>query len=219
MDTAPETGPETEQDDYPEQFSQVTREALELSVAALCEALQRHARQVGGMRGGSSEFPALFEANQEVARLVDAWNERVSEHSGTLPVAQLDDDEDDDFEEDDLAEPTDGEVLSVVSRWDLRLADSGALLQAGRAAHQRLRPEENDEDAVIAVPDFGQAMYSILHEIGEPWYDLPGVEVISGIRVFLRPDETPAPLPDDDDEITEPIAQPAGEVLFAESWV
>lgn len=211
---------ENEPDDYPEQFSQATREGLELSVAALCEALQRHARQVGEMRGGSSELPALFEANEEVARLIDAWNDRVAEHTGTLPVTLLDDEDDeDDFEddEDDDDELTDGEVLSVVSRWDLLVVDPGALLRAGRAAHQRLRPEENDEDAAVAVPGPGHAMYSILHEIDEPWHDMPGVEVVSGTRVFLLPDETPAALSDDDD-ITKPIVQPPGQVLFGESW-
>jgi hypothetical protein len=134
-------------DDYPEQFSQQTREALDLSVDALIEGLQRHAKLLSGMRGGSSEMPAVHETNAEVERLIAAWNERVSDHTGTLPVSlQGFDDEDDEelLEGEEAAELVDGEPLTVVSRWDLQVVDTDELMQAGREAHKRVWPDEND---------------------------------------------------------------------------
>lgn len=209
-------------DDYPEQFSERTRTALNAAVEELVVALRRHAGRVGSLRGGSSEIAGLFEANAEVERLIDAWNERVAEHTGTLPVSLLGRDDEDENEEDLDAEDDfigvgDGEPISVVSRWDLQILEAAALVQAGRAAHQRLRPQENDDDAAVAVPDAVQALYALLHEAGEPWYDMPGVEVVRGERAWFRPDEpATTPLRDDDDEA--PITEPAGERLFGETW-
>jgi hypothetical protein len=207
-------------DDYPEQFSQQTREALDLSVDALIEGLQRHAKLLSGMRGGSSEMPAVHETNAEVERLIAAWNERVSDHTGTLPVSlQGFDDEDDEelLEGEEAAELVDGEPLTVVSRWDLQVVDTDELMQAGREAHKRVWPDENDEDAAVAVPNVGQAVYALLHERREPWYDLPGIEVIGGARVFVRPIDPPTPLSSEDD-LDEAIAEPPGERLFQEGW-
>lgn len=209
-----------EVDDYPEQFSPQSREALDLSVAALVDALQRHAAQLGGMRGGSSDIPAVFDANAEVERLIAAWNERVFDHTGTFPVSLQGFDRDgEEFAEDgqDPAELEDGEPLSVVSRWDVVVVDIDALLRAGRDAHMRLRPDESDADAAVAVPTPGQAVYALLHERGEPWYNMPGVQVVSGVRAYVRPDERPTPLSDETD-YDEAITQPAGERLFGESW-
>jgi hypothetical protein len=207
-------------DDWPEQFSPQTREALDLSVAALVDALQRHAKQLGGMRGGSRDSPAVFHANAEVERLIDAWSERVFDHTGTFPVSLQGFDGDGEEvteDEEDPAELEDGDPLSVVSRWDLLVVDTDALLQAGRDAHRRLRPDENDEDAAVAVQNVGQAVYALLHERGEPWYDMPGVEVVNGRRAYVRPDEQPPPLSEESD-YDEAITQPPGERLFGEGW-
>jgi hypothetical protein len=211
---------EDEIDDYPELFSQQTREALGLSVDALVDGLQRHAKLLSGMRGGSSEMPAVDEANDQVERLIAAWNERVDDHTGTSPVSlQGFDDEDDEeiLEGEEAAELVDGEPLTVVSRWDLQVVDTDELMQAGREAHKRLWPGENDEDAAVAVPNTSQAVYALLHEHGEPWYDLPGIEVVRGARAYVRPIDPPTPLSPEDD-LGEAIAQPPGEQLFNEGW-
>jgi hypothetical protein len=211
---------EDEIDDYPEQFSQQTREALGLSVDALVDGLQRHAKLLSGLRGGSSEMPAVDEANDQVERLIAAWNERVFDHTGTSPVPLQDfGDEDDEeiLEGEEAAELVDGEPLTVVSRWDLQVVDTDELMQAGREAHKRLWPGENDEDAAVAVPNTSQAVYALLHEHGEPWYDLPGIEVVRGARAYVRPIDPPTPLSYEDD-LGEAIAQPPGEQLFNEGW-
>lgn len=210
-----------ESDFWPEQFSAGTREALHLSVAALVEALQRHADRVGGMRGGSSETPAVLEANHEVERLIAAWSDRVMDHTGTFPVSLqgFDGGEDEfvDGEEDEQEDLTDGAVVSVVSRWDLRLVDTEALLSAGREAHRRIYPTETDEDATVAVPTPARALYPLLHEAGEPWYELPGVEVISGVRTYVASSEPATPLSEDYEDL-HVVIQPPGELLFGESW-
>lgn len=211
---------EEELSDYPEQFSERTRTALDAAVEGLVEALRRHAHYVGGLRGGSSELAGLFEANAEVESLIDAWNERVGDHTGTFPVSLIrpEEDLDDDLEDDsELRAVSDASPISVVSRWDLLVVDVAALVRAGREAHKRVYPGENDEDAAAAVPDAGQALYALCHDAGEPWYDIPGIEVVRGVRAYVRPDEPATPLSAEDD-IEATIVEPAGERIFGESW-
>ena len=202
---------------FPDQFSAQSHEALLRSVDALTAALRAHADQLGAMRGGSSDVPAVFEANAAVADLVDAWSERVFDHTGTFPVVLAGRDDDTDELDDDVPQPADGDPVTVTSRWDLQVVDVAELLQAGRDAHRRLRPAEDAEDAAVAVPHPGLALYALLHERGEPWYDLPGVAVVRGERSYVRPDEPPTPLSDDTDD-DGPVTEPAGVRLFGESW-
>ncbi len=204
-------------EDFPEQYSESTREAMKAAVEALIEGLRAHASFVARLRGGSSELQGLFVANDEVERLLDRWNEAVFDHTGTFAVSlALPEEQEVDDELDEEEDPQDGSPLSVISRWDLTLIDAQALLRAGRQAHQRLNPDENDEDAEVAVPDPAQALYALLHEAGEPWFDLPGVDVAYGARVFIEPDD-PVPTPADDD-FDAPIVQPPGRRLYGESW-
>jgi hypothetical protein len=205
--------------DEPEAYSEETLAGLRSAARQLGEALAEHAELLAGLHGGSAEMAGLFAANENVADLVAAWSDRVFDHTGTTPVYLLNRDEDDeDFDEADEGpnDVGDGDVLSVVSRWDLRAENAEALIAAGREAHRRNRPEEDDEDAAVAVDSAAMAMYAVLHEAGEPFYRLPGVQVAQGLRVFVRPDEEPQPL---DDDLSDAVSQPAGEVLFSESWV
>jgi hypothetical protein len=205
--------------DEPEAYSEETLAALRSATLELGQALAEHAEFLAGLHGGSAEMAGLFAANEKVADLVAAWSDRVFDHTGTTPVYLLNRDEDDEDFDDEIEEPGevgDGDLLSVVSRWDLRIQSREALIAAGREAHRRNRPEEDDEDAAVAVGNAAMAMYAVLHEAGEPFYRLPGVQVAQGLRVFVRPDEEPQPL---DDEMSDAVSQPAGEVLFSESWV
>ncbi len=108
-----------------------------------------------------------------------------------------------------------GRALAVVSRWDL-VTDADDLIAAGREAHKRNRPEEQDEDAAEAVAGVGQALYAVLHDLGEPWYSLPGVEVMRAVRAFVTRPEPAEPFTVD--EIEPLIVEPAGERLYLESW-
>jgi hypothetical protein len=205
---------EGDDEHFPEQYSDATREAMIAAVEALVEGLRAHASFLGGLGGGSSEAKALFDAHENVERLLVTWNERVFDHTGTFPVSLFRPDNEDVTLDEETAH--DGAPLSVISRWDLSLVDAQALLRAGRQAHQRLNPHENDEDAEAAVPDPAQALYALLHEAGEPWFDLPGVEVVSGARVFIEPDDPVAPPAEDDFDA--PIVQPPGRRLYGDSW-
>ncbi len=210
-----------DEDDFPEQFSQQTREALTNAVEELVTVLRAHAEHVGRLRGGSSEIPGIFEVNARVEQSLAAWNERAFDHTGTFPVslAGLGDESgasgDDGVDDDDFA---DGTPLAVVSRWDLVVSDAEALVASGRQAHLRNRPDEQEEDAAVAVSGVGQALYAVLHERGEPWYDLPGVEVVRGVRAYVQPEQSAQPFTDDVAETEALVEEPPGERLYLESW-
>ena len=203
----------------PEQWTDETRSAVEAATDELLAAVRSHVRLVSGLRGGSSEMQAVFDANRAVEQAIDAWNERVFDYTGTFVVSlegKYDEaDDEGDVEDDLLAE---GPALAVVSRWDLLVTDPQALLAAGRDAHKRLRPEELDVDAEVAVAGVGQALYALTHERGELWYDLPGIEVVRGIRAYVAPDEPTEPFTDDIAETDAPVVEPEGERVYLESW-
>jgi len=204
--------------DVPEQFSDVTRTALREAAASLLQAVQDHADILLTLGGGTGDVVQAQALNDVLERHVHACNERVFDHTGTIALS-LDepDDEFDEFDEFDgeFDEPADGTPVVVVSRWDLVVTDAEALRQAGREAHQRLH-DESEEDASVAVSTMGAALYALLHERGEPWYTLPGVDVGHGVRKIIRTDAPVEILPDDD--IDAPITEPDGECLHGESW-
>ena len=203
--------------EFPEQFSPETRAALLRAVDELTAALHAHAERLAGMAGGSRDVAAVFAAHDQVAAVLDAWNERVFDHTGTFPLAlAADEDDEDDEDDDEPQEPADGDPITVTSRWDLRVVDTAALLGAGRDAHRRMSPGADDEDAAAPVPHPGLALHALLQEHGERRYDLPGLEVLHGAPSYVR-HAGPAGGPDEDDDLA-PIAQPPGERLFGESW-
>ena len=208
-------------DDVPiEPYTQESRRPLERAASRLVELVQQYTRDVGAMHGGSSETRALFERNEAVARAVSEWNGRAADHTGTIPLLLEEVDENDFQHEQDGDEEltaVEGQV-SVVSRWDLNLLDFRELIAAGRSAHRRMQPEETEEDAAVAVADTGAALYAVLHEAGEPLFEIPGVEVLSGARIFIVPDEPLQLIDDESGDITVTIETPQGRVAFSEAW-
>lgn len=194
-----------------EQYSEESGHRLEAAGARLAELVRQYALDARAMHGGSSEMPALFERNRVLARAVADWNERAFDHTGTSPLL-LEEPEKDDFEDEEAdEEPLELEgQISVVSRWDLGVVDSSELIAAGRAAHRRNHPEETEADATVAVADAARALYAIAHAAGEPWYEVPGVEVLSGARVYLVPDGPLEPLPEEPEEFLNAVAAPSG---------
>jgi hypothetical protein len=215
-------GNELDEDFGPEQWTVETRSAVEAATDELVAAVRSHVQLVSGLRGGSSEMPAVFDANRIVEKAIDAWNERVFDYTGTFVVSlegKYDEADDEGDELDDEDDPVaEGAALAVVSRWDLLVIDPQALVAAGREAHKRLRPEELDEDAEAAVAGVGQALDALTHERGELWYDLPGIEVVRGIRAYVAPNEPVEPFTDDVEEIEAPVVEPEGERVYLESW-
>jgi hypothetical protein len=192
-------------------FSAQTREALAEASRRLAERLQAHTDALLAMTG-AEEQSALYEQNAALEELVEGWNEAVFEHTGTAPLLLEDsvDDEDDEVEQD--------QVISVVSRFDLRVVDLDALLEAGRAAQER-HPAELDESAEQEPVDSAeQAIYEISREVGEAWFELPGIEMVAGARAYVVPEHPFEPLDADAEDVVTELIAPNGVATHAETW-
>jgi hypothetical protein len=109
-------------------------------------------------------------------------------------------------------------VISVVSRFDLRVVDPEALLAAGRAAQERHPVELDETGEREPVESAEQAIYEISRELGEGWFELPGVDLVAGARAYVVPEYPFEPLEADADDVLTEIAAPNGSVTHAETW-
>jgi hypothetical protein len=192
-------------------FSAESREALAAASRRLAERLQAHTEALLAMTG-DEDTSVLFEHNAALEGVVDDWNEAVFEHTGTSPLL-LDDDEDETDDED--AEPD--QVISVVSRFDLRVVDLDVLLEAGRAAQER-HPAELDENEQEPVETAEQAIYEISREVGEAWFELPGIEMVAGARAYVVPEAPFEALDADAEDVVTELIAPNGVATHAETW-
>jgi hypothetical protein len=205
-------------DDYPELYSAASLQLLRDATEELVTALHDYTAGTATLTGRSSERAAKFARNAELEDVVARWNLAAFHHTGTFPVPlRPDEDDEDEYEDDEDGELVEAEV-SVVDRWDLAVVDLAALLDAGRQAHRRLDPGETEEDAEAAVQDATDALYAVSHEAGMVWEDVPGVEVVTGARLYVVPDEA---LPDprevaEQDEAD--VQAPPGRVALTERW-
>lgn len=193
-------------------FSAETREALAEASRRLAERLQAHTEALLAMTG-DEEQAALYEQNAALEEIVEGWNDAVFEHTGTAPLLLEDsaDEEDDDEVEQD-------HVISVVSRFDLRVVDLDALLEAGRAAQER-HPAELDEGGDPEPVDSAeQAIYEISREVGEAWFELPGIEMVAGARAYVVPENPFEPLDADAEDVVTELIAPNGVATHAETW-
>jgi hypothetical protein len=156
----------------------------------------------------------LLEQNAALEELVEGWNDAVFEYTGTSPLV-LDDESDGEEPDEEEVEEADL-VISVVSRFDLRVVDPEALLEAGSSA-QRRRPVEEDETHE-PVETAEQAMYELSRELGEAWFALPGVELLAGARAYVVPDDTFEPLDVEVEDVRTELGAPEGTVTHAETW-
>jgi hypothetical protein len=192
-------------------FSVETREALAEASRRLAERLQAHTEALLAMTG-DEEQSALYEQNAALEELVENWNEAVFEHTGTAPLLLEDSaDEDDEEAEQD-------HVISVVSRFDLRVVDLDALLEAGRAAQERHPAELDEGGEKEPVESAEQAIYEISREVGEAWFELPGVEMVAGARAYVVPEHPFEPLDADADDVVTELIAPNGVATHAETW-
>ncbi|MER7251001.1 hypothetical protein [Kribbella sp. NPDC000426] len=193
-------------------FSAETRAALADASQKLAERLLAHTEALLAMTG-DEDNAELFEHNAALEGVVEDWNEAVFEHTGTTPLL-LDESDDDEDEED--VEPD--QVISVVSRFDLRVVDLDALLEAGRAAQER-HPAELDESGEREPVDSAeQAIYEISREVGEAWFELPGIEMVAGARAYVVPEPPFEPLDADAEDVVTELIAPNGVATHAETW-
>jgi hypothetical protein len=192
-------------------FSAETRTALAEASRKLAERLQAHTDALLAMTG-DEDHTTLFEHNAALEGVVEDWNDAVFEHTGTAPLLLDDavDDEDEEVEQD--------QVISVVSRFDLRVVDLDALLEAGRAAQER-HPAELDESGDREPVDSAeQAIYEISREVGEAWFELPGIEMVAGARAYVVPEQPFEPLDADAEDVVTELIAPNGVATHAETW-
>jgi hypothetical protein len=193
-------------------FSAESREALAEASRKLAERLQAHTAALLAMTG-DEEQTAIYEQNAALEELVEDWNDAVFEHTGTSPLLLDDADDEQDDEEADQ-----DQVISVVSRFDLRVVDLDALLEAGRAAQER-HPAELDDDAEQEPVDSAeQAIYEISREVGEAWFELPGIEMVAGARAYVVPERPFEPLDADAEDVVTELIAPNGVATHAETW-
>jgi hypothetical protein len=193
-------------------FSAESRTALAEASRKLAERLQAHTEALLALTG-DEDHSTLFEHNAALEGVVEDWNDAVFEHTGTAPLL-LDDSADD--EDDDEDEPD--QVISVVSRFDLRITDLDELLEAGRAAQER-HPAELDESGDRDPVDTAeQAIYEISREVGEAWFELPGTELVAGARAYVVPEPPFEALDADAEDVVTELIAPNGVVTHAETW-
>ncbi|MET7278295.1 hypothetical protein ABZS29_08700 [Kribbella sp. NPDC005582] len=193
-------------------FSPESREALAEASRKLAERLQAHTEALLAMNG-SENHEALDEQNAALEELVADWNDAVFEHTGTTPLLL---DETEDPEADDDTE--EDHVISVVSRFDLRVVDLDTLLEAGRAAQERHPAELEEGGEAEPVETAEQAIFEISREVGEAWFELPGIEMLAGARAYVVPEAPFEPLDPDAEDITTELSAPNGIPTHAESW-
>jgi hypothetical protein len=192
-------------------FSAETRDALAEASRKLAERLQAHTEALLAMTG-AEEQSALYEQNVALEELVEEWNDAVFEHTGTTPLL-LDDSEDEDDEEVEQ-----DQVISVVSRFDLRVVDLDALLEAGRTAQERHPAELDEAGEREPVDSAEQAIYEISREVGEAWFELPGIEMVAGARAYVVPEHPFEPLDADAEDVVTELIAPNGVATHAETW-
>lgn len=193
-------------------FSAETRTALADASRKLAERLQAHTDALLAMTG-DEDHTTLFEHNAALEGVVEDWNDAVFEHTGTSPLLldeAGDDEEDEDVEED--------QVISVVSRFDLRVFDLDALLEAGRAAQERHPAELDESGDRDPVDSAEQAIYEISREVGEAWFELPGIEMVAGARAYVVPELPFEPLDADAEDVVTELIAPNGVATHAETW-
>jgi hypothetical protein len=193
-------------------FSAETREALAAASQKLAERLQAHTEALLAMTG-EEEQSALYEQNAALEELVDDWNDAVFEHTGTAPLLL-----DDSADEEDDEETEQDQVISVVSRFDLRVVDLDALLEAGRAAQERHPAELDESTEVEPVDSAEQAIYEISREVGEAWFELPGIEMVAGARAYVVPELPFEALDADAEDVVTELIAPNGVATHAETW-
>ena len=196
-------------------FSEGSRKALAEASHLLAERLQAHTQALLAMSGGPDEQDALYEQNVALEELVEGWNDAVFELTGTAPLL-LEEETEEPEEEEELQEQD--HLISVVSRFDLRVVDLDALLDAGRAAQERHPVELDDSGEPDPVDTAEQAIYEISREVGEAWFELPGVDLVAGARAYVVPEYPFEPLEADADDVVTEIGAPNGIVTHAETW-
>ncbi|GGB80090.1 hypothetical protein N798_01065 [Knoellia flava TL1] len=146
------------------QWTDAARESYAASAEALIAEIRRHVELTTGREGRQRELGPWFESAEEVHEAAVAFTHAELDWCGSTSIkVRIDEDDWDDDEDDDEEDEEVGDVLSVVGRWDFRVTDPEAFVEAGRRAYAEAWPDDTAEDAEIAVPDVGAAVAALMH--------------------------------------------------------
>ncbi|WP_404385468.1 hypothetical protein LL946_05210 [Knoellia locipacati] len=160
------------------QWTEAARERYAASAEQLIAQIRRHVELTTGREGRQRELGPYFESTDEVHEAAVAFTDAEFDWCGStsIRVHTHKDDEDDDNWNDE--EDEEGDVLSVLGRWDFRITDPEAFLAAGRRAYAKTWPGDTAEDAEIAVQTPHNVVSELLHGRGLGRVEkAPGVEV------------------------------------------
>lgn len=177
-------------DDGPDQWSLEARQVLLARAEEVRTAISRYVDDLSTLAGRQAELPELFDVSDRLRSVVGAFDDAAFDLTGVSPLgvdAWDEDEEEDDV--DDESGDAGGPVLTVVGRWDYRVTDPDALLQAGRRGYLAHWSDDTDEDAAFHVQDVVSAANEIIH--GDAVHRLdetPGLEQVRFATALLTHD-------------------------------
>lgn len=166
------------------QWTEKAKQAYQQRADELVEALQAHLATNLTRSGRQRELGAYFASAETLMTAARDFNNAEFDWCGSVPFTfDLDEAEDDDMDDVDDVDDVDdespqGDVLSVLGRWDFRILDEQVVISAGRDAYLRVWPDDTEEDASIRVQDVEAATGELMHADG-----FAGIETAPGLRI------------------------------------
>lgn len=174
------SGETDEHDDRPDQWSAASREAMLDRAEELRAAVAEYVELVRRLSGRQRELPDLFTANDALRSAALSFDDAAFDHTGTAPLGlEAWVDEGDEGDDGDGEVRASGPVLTVVGRWDYRVTDAEAVMEAGKAGYLAHWVDDTAEDAEFRVQDVESAAGEIMHGDAVHRLDeIPGLEQV-----------------------------------------
>lgn len=156
----------TDEIDSETQWTAAARETYTARGKALLEALREHIAVTLDRSGRQAEHSNYIASAARLHDAASAFDEAEFDWCGSFPLGLDPERWDDDDDDQDEGDTELGSVLTVVGRWDYRIVDESALIDAGRAAYARMWADDTEEDAALAVANPAAAAQEIAHADG-----------------------------------------------------
>lgn len=146
------------------QFTPETRERYAKAAEEFIAAVRLHVDLTLQMQGRQREIPPHLASSFALGDAARTFDDAEFDWCGAFPLALPDtDDEEGDEEWEDDEDNGTGSMLSVLGRWDFRITDASALVEAGRSAYLAAWPDDTRADAEVRVDDPESASSEIMH--------------------------------------------------------
>ncbi len=171
-------------DEYVEtQYTDASRDAYVRRAEELVAALWAHVDVVLSQKGLEREMPRYWESVTGLTDAASAFNEAEFDWCGSFPLPLVAPDGVDE-EESEEPGPGFGGVVTLLGRWDFRVTDEAALVEAGRSAYLRSWPDQEREDAELRVQSVIEAVAEASHA-GEPTV-LEAIDGLEPVRAAIN---------------------------------